>query len=48
MDSSEEAYGWVDITPFFDLQGAFPRMCSQQVLLDLENEKYMVSYLLSG
>ena len=29
----------------FDLQGAFLRMCSQEGVLDLENAKWVVSYL---
>lgn len=51
MESSEEAYGWVDISCYgggpslFHLRAAFLRMCSQEDFLDLENEEYVVFYL---
>lgn len=41
MDSSRQTYEKVDIFPF----GAFLCMYSQNVFLDLKNEKSVVSYL---
>ena len=38
---------WDGAPSLFDLQGAFLRLCSQEGLLDFENEEYMVFYLLS-
>ena len=51
MDSSAEACGKVDTTyygvapppPFLAPGGAFLHMCSREGLLDLKNEKYVVS-----
>lgn len=38
--------GWCPLS--FDLQGAFPLMCSLGDLLDIENDIYVIFYLLSG
>lgn len=44
MDSTEKVYGYLDITYLLTSKKLF----SWEGLLDLDNEEYMVSYLLSG
>lgn len=44
--STSPTVGWHP--PLYDLQGVFLRVCSQEGLLDLENEECVVFYLWSG